>query len=115
MPDLVLNKAKCLDLFESWNAHSIYYPSAIAKDLTDCGVEVVLLGGQAGIMIGGVEVPVIEPEWGALGIAPEQVVAALALLTVGAVPETGMTGRGFRYRRLCELVSEAWGEHRTFL
>jgi hypothetical protein len=75
---------------------------------------VTVLADGAGVCVGDVVVKVIEPECGGPGIAPVQVVAALAQFTLGRVPDTRMTGRGFAYRDVCQKLAREYGYERSF-
>ncbi len=93
-----LDKRKFLELLEEWSSHKVYSPHSVARELADCGLNARVSDDGRAVLLEGVRVEVVEPEWGSPGISPLSVLSVVYELSVGSRPESGMIGRGFWYR-----------------
>lgn len=95
-----------LDRLESLHTHRVYSPEFIAELLTACGIEAKLGDEGNSVIIAGIEVTDVEPEWGSRGIAPQSVIWTIYEIIAGEAPQLGMIGRGFEYRYVLSQLRE---------
>jgi hypothetical protein len=62
-----LDKRRFLEVLEDWSSHRVYYAQAVADKLTACGLEAVAMDDGKAVLIEGVRVEVVRPEWGLPG------------------------------------------------
>lgn len=96
-----------LDRLEALNTHRVYRPAYIAEMLAACGVEADLGDEGNSVIIAGMEVTAVDPEWGTRGISPQSVIGAVYGIITGETPQSPMIGRGFSYRDVLSQLRAA--------
>jgi hypothetical protein len=96
-----------LDRLEALHTHRVYRPEYIAAMLSACGVEADLGDNGSSVIIAGMEVTGVEPEWGMRGISPQSLISAVCKTITGEAPQSSMIGRGFWYRDVLSQLREA--------
>ena len=103
-----LDKRRFLQVLEEWSSHRVYFAQAVADKLTECGLEAMALDDGQAVLIEGVLVKVVQPEWGSPGISPQSVLSVVYELSLGTRPQSQMIGRGFWYRDGAGKLRESW-------
>jgi hypothetical protein len=93
---------------DQWDPHSVYFVEGVAKRLSESGLAVRILDGNDGLDVEGVKVSLTTPEWGERGVHPLNVVAAIWNLDLGDLPQSDMTGIGFRYKDVVSKLRKSW-------
>ncbi len=103
-----LDRRKFLALLTEWSSHRVYYPQHVAGKLSECGLDAKVSEDEKAVLLEGVRVQAVEPEWGSPGISPLSVLEIVYELTVGSRPVSHMIGRGFWYRDVAGKLKKHW-------
>jgi hypothetical protein len=107
-------KDKFLELMHAMGGHSIFYLNEMTKRLSDCGIPVTEDSDNDCILIDGVKVYLVEPEWGKAGIYPPHVLSVV-IEHFGFDITSEMTGSGFHFKDRLEQLASQWGLDKNYL
>lgn len=107
-------KDKFLELMYDMGAHSMFYLNAMTKKLSECGIPVKEDSENNCLLIDGVKVQLVEPEWGDAGIYPPHVLTVV-IQHFGFDITSNMTGIGFHFKDRLEQLASHWGLDKNYL
>jgi len=86
------------EFFEDLHSHNMYFSSYIVTELRKCGFSAAVMIKKNGIVVEGIRIDQVVPEWGEPGISSLSILAAVYELLTKERPKSEMIGRGFWYR-----------------
>jgi hypothetical protein len=107
-------KDKFLELMHDMGAHSMFYLNDMTMRLSECGLPVSVNSENDCLLIDGVKVHLVEPEWGEAGIYPPHVLSEVIQHYRFEIT-SDMTGTGFRFNDCLEQLASHWGLDKTYI
>jgi hypothetical protein len=88
---------KTLKYLADLDAHTVYKVEAVREKLKECGFLVKDVVRVKGLLVNGVWMRPVVPEWGKPGIDASQVLELAFRVLTGEEPVSDLSGRGFRF------------------
>ncbi len=100
------NEKKAIEFLEKLSSHSTYYPAPMVEHLKECGLSAEMMIKENGIIVEGIRIESITPEWGKPGIDSLHLLSAIYQILINEPARSDMQGRGFWYDHVLSQLKD---------